>query len=330
MKVFIRHYVSVFYSSCVVVDTFRMLRGAISEIVLDDSFTVETTESQTCLLLARRSISLLSAESVEHKEFAEWLYVQLSQILIEAHSNQNINEDILWKKFHIFRSSEGFNSKWTSFLTKLCLNPYPLFYQHVTQELFETIISKRLVVKEVVSTPSTVRLTVEEENVVRYIGGYVIRMVKKTLHLPDNREIIDTLNLLVHSTEQPLTHTSHQWTESLDRGGLVSITDEAYECFCAIELGIRRHLNMANVDDMDDTFRSRLIKVLVDDSDVQFCWCLVGEMDEESGMECLEMIVTKWITIRGFSFAKSMTELYKQRSKKSTQKSKSLRTKLAS
>ena len=61
---------------------------------------------------------------------------------------------------------------------------------------------------------------------------------------------------------------------------------------------------------------------MVDDSVVQFSWCLVGEIDEENGMECLKMIITKWVTIRGFSFAKSMTELYKEESKKSTQKSK--------
>lgn len=88
---------------------------------------------------------------------------------------------------------------------------------------------------------------------------------------------------------------------------------------------------MANIDDMNDSFRSRLVNNLVDDSDVQFVWCLVGhEMDEECSTECLEMIVKKWVTIRGFSFAKSMVELYKQESKKSTQKSKGLRAKLSS
>ena len=306
-----------------------MFRGAISEIVLDDSFTVETTESQSCLLVARKSISLLSAKTAEQKEFAKWLYAKLSDIFSAARSDKQVNQDTLWKKFYTFRSSEEFNSKWRSFLVKLCLDPDPLFYQHVTQELFETIIGKKLAIKEVVSTQSTEGLTIEEENVVRYIGGYVIRMVKKNLHLPDDKEIMDILNLLVHSSAQSLTHSSQQWTESLDRGGLISISDKAFECFCAIELGIRRHLNIANVNDMDDTFRSRVINDLVDDSDVQFCWCLVGEMDEESGMECLEKIITKWVTIRGFSFAKSLMELYKQRSKKSTQKSKSLRTKLA-
>lgn len=55
---------------------------------------------------------------------------------------------------------------------------------------------------------------------------------------------------------------------------------------------------MANIDDMNDSFRSKLVNNLVDDSDVQFVWCLVGhEMDEECSTECLEMIVKKWVTI---------------------------------
>ena len=54
------------------------------------------------------------------------------------------------------------------------------------------------------------------------------------------------------------------------------------------------------------------------------CKCI----DEEAGEACLEMIVYKWITIQGFLFANSVMEQYKQENKKSTAKSKSLRTKL--
>lgn len=120
-----------------------------------------------------------------------------------------------------------------------------MFYQHVTQELFELIISKKLKIKETVSTDSTVSLSTEEENVVRYIGGYVIRMLKKALHSPKDKEIMDTLDMLTKSSEQSSScdHGSEQWTEALDRGGLIHISDEAFECFYAIEVGIRRHLN---------------------------------------------------------------------------------------
>ena len=83
----------------------------------------------------------------------------------------------------------------------------------------------------------------------------------------------------------------------MDRGGLLPINDKAFESFCAIELGIQRHLNVANVNDMDDTFHSRLINDLVDDSDVQFCMCLVGEMDEESGINSLSLFPIQTLTI---------------------------------
>ena len=60
----------------------------------------------------------------------------------------------------------------------------------------------------------------------------------------------------IHWSEQSSSHDhgSEQWTKALDRGGLIHISDEAFECFCAIEVGIRRHLNMANIDDMDNSF----------------------------------------------------------------------------
>ena len=44
--------------------------------------------------------------------------------------------------------------------------------------------------------------------------------------------------------------------------------------------------------------------------------------------EVLVVIIKLWLDIRGFSFAKSVMEMYKQETKKSTGKSKSLCTKL--
>ena len=49
---------------------------------------------------------------------------------------------------------------------------------------------------------------------------------------------------------------------------------------------------------------------------------------DEDAQKFLEKIVQKWITIRGHSFANSIMEMYKQKQKKGTGKSKSLRSKL--
>ena len=125
-------------------------------------------------------IDLLSSKSTEHKLFADWIYAKLSSIIDEVCSGQNINDNHLWQKFHSLRSSVDFCDKWKSFLTKEDLEPNPMIYQHITQELFETIIDKKLEIRETARTNSTVKLTAQEENVVRYIGGYVMRMLKKS------------------------------------------------------------------------------------------------------------------------------------------------------
>jgi len=77
---------------------------------------------------------------------------------------------------------------------------------------------------------------------------------------------------------------------------------------------------------MDDGYKS-YCRMAVHDDDVLFHWCMAG-FDHDDNETCLQFIVNIWIIIRGFSFASSMMEIYKQENKKGTGKSKSLRTRL--
>ena len=121
---------------------------------------------------------------------------------------------------------------------------------------------------------------------------------------------------------------AQEWTKAIDRGGLVHISNEAYHLFLSIELSVRRYLTVKNAANMDNSFKEYLIKCINYDEDVAFYWCLLGYSDDEHGETCLTKIVEKWVTIRGFSFAASMLEMYKQATKTGTEKSKALRTKL--
>ena len=75
--------------------------------------------------------------------------------------------------------------------------------------------------------------------------------------------------------------------------------------------------------------RKKITTFILSNEDLLFDWQLaVGLVDQSESDKCLAKIVDKWIVIRGFSFAKSMMEMYKQSSKKGTDKSKPLRSKL--
>ena len=86
---------------------------------------------------------------------------------------------------------------------------------------------------------------------------------------------------------------------------------------------------------MVDGFTEEINAAVLQDDDVLFNWCLaVGQLileynyDESIADNCLKQIVCKWVTIRGHSFLKSTMAVYKQCSKKGTNKSKPSRSKL--
>ena len=158
-------------------------------------------------------------------------------------------------------------------------------------------------------------LTYEEENAVRYVGGYVLH----TLAQKSNDGIKCILEALMCADgEGP----AQDWVNEVDRGGLTRITGPAFQSFYSIELYMRHYFTSKNTADMDSTFRDHVTKCTIEDDDVLFQWCMAGQ--------CLQKIVHKWITVRGHSFAANMLEMYKQANKKGTGKSKSLHSNLFS
>ena len=87
---------------------------------------------------------------------------------------------------------------------------------------------------------------------------------------------------------------------------------------------------MEQTRDMDEKFAKKVQDSVLNDDDLLFDWCMAIEftVDQEIADKCLEKIVKKWLFIRGNSFAANMMERYKQMSKKGTEKSKPLRSKL--
>ena len=63
------------------------------------------------------------------------------------------------------------------------------------------------------------------------------------------------------------------------------------------------------------------------DKDVLFYWSIISAEEKEEQI-LLRMLIEMWVSVRGFSFAKSMLEMYKQAQKKTVQKSKGVRKQL--
>ena len=176
-------------------------------------------------------------------------------------------------------------------------------------------------------------LTFEEENVLRYAAGYVLRTVREKISKsssPQREELIESVDMLLRCDDEVEEQdASSSWMAILDRGGLVHICNDLYRVFVAMELNIRGYLRIENASEM--VLEGRIVSSLLANEDVLFYWCIVCcEIPEDIANVVLKYIAELWTIIRGFSFAKSFMELYKQKIKKSLQLSKALRKNLLS
>ncbi len=120
---------------------------------------------------------------------------------------------------------------------------------------------------------------------------------------------------------------SNDWTAAVNRGGLIIVSDLMFTFISRLETVLRQYITETKSHDLN--LKSSAPNIMSDD-DVLFYWSMltVEIEDEAVSNQLLCMIVEHWITIRGFSHASSIIELYKQANKKNIQKSKGLRKSL--
>ena len=94
-----------------------------------------------------------------------------------------------------------------------------------------------------------------------------------------------------------------------DRGGLKHVSIDTYNCFKAIELVSYKLLVNGHTKN-DATLQT------LKDPNVVFHWELISDIpDEVTSLALLKEVIDLWFTIRGFSIAKRLFEIYKVASK---------------
>ena len=134
--------------------------------------------------------------------------------------------------------------------------------------------------------------------------------------------------LLSMSGDEMDDRGTEAWTNLMDRGGLWHMSDMKYDFFHAMEVEVRMHFDVMTVKDSIKD-KQMVIKKVVGNEDVLFkWWLLLDNEDDHVGNKLLKIIADFYLTIRGFSFATSFVELYKQLHCKGLQRSKGLRKEL--
>ena len=258
------------------------------------------------------------------KKLTEWLQNCFPKSLF---TSLKMQREKMWKSFHLLHVSDSFVTLWHNFLDSTSLKKDPLLFQYISDQVFQELIAKHFTISQTNAASPVPPLMYEEINAIRYIAGYVCQKVKKNIEAskyPHKGTLLLCLMDLCDEDED--VSESADWVHAVNRGGLCLVSETTAMLFHEMELLVRKVSNKEGKLKDITNLRERVKESVLQDESVQFHWCmLTTDIEEDKAKILLTMIVDLFITVRGFSFTKSFMEMYKQATKKSTQKSKGLR-----
>ena len=264
--------------------------------------------------------------------FSKAVVGQLQACLPKTAKLRKTDKEAMWRNYYRLRTSASFQSLWKSFLTKDigAESVQPLFYQYVVEKTFQMLLEVKFQTHISKKTLDPKPLTYEEGNALRYVAGYVCHKVRKKIteskHPMKDKLLLCLMDLCDEDEE---VSNSADWVHAVDRGGLTHVSENTYQLFERMEMIVRTVFNEEKAPTMSEGVKGELHSMIVSDDDIAFYWCMLTvEVEEAEGKVLLGMITELYINVRGFSFSKSLMEMYKQETKRCTQKAKSLRRKL--
>jgi hypothetical protein len=268
----------------------------------------------------------LSAPDLFHT-FGKKLVSALSSCFLSKRTVK-LQREAMWGQYHSLRSSASFRDDWVHFVQEAVgRTPSPIFFQHVTHEVFKYLIKAEYPIAETNRSSSNKEMTREEENVLRYVAGYVCRNMKAKLESSSlsNKDSLVSCLLDMKSDNEQEDDVSEDWVNAVDRGGLWHVTDLTYSFFYAVEEVVRtlrekKHFHLLTT--VSSPWSPQWRKMTM------FFFNGPCSQQNDNAPVLLHMIVELYVTIRGFSFASSFVELHKKSSKKSLQKGKGIRKEL--
>ena len=168
-------------------------------------------------------------------------------------------------------------------------------------------------------------LTSEECCALRYVAGYTFRKVYSSIDLSIHPQKDVMMCLLMELVGDGVSSSSEseRWMGMINRGGLWTINDQAYDILVIMEEEIRRKYTLAS---NKQWCASTCSEAILRNDDLHFQWCIVAAAIEHELL--LQKIVDLYVTVRGFAFATSCLEMFKQAQHKTMKKTRSLRSEL--
>lgn len=273
--------------------------------------------------------------------FCKGLIGDIASCIVGARKSEDTRREKSYRLFYQKRISD-IPKLWDDFHAILHLpRPDPLWTQSANRLLFNQALvsclqqdAKQEARPKVTaaSCSGTSTLGADEENIIRYMAGYIPFKLLKAYKKKDSEEaamVVDCLSAMGQSgREDDFDAYTEEWTKAISRGAIFEVSNAAFAFFRRLDIAMRDLLSLHLLSGTIN--RDGVAEAMVQDEALLFNWVtLSGRLSNEASQLLLREIIDIWMTIRGHAFARQLTEQHKYDSAKNTHKKKSMRQELS-
>jgi len=155
--------------------TEHILVTTLKTVLEDDSFKIKTPALIKTRQTAEKMLEwcLQDPNKDQVEEFGKKLTQDLQGVILASiEKSDDCNKEKMWRQYYLLWTSTKFVTQRNNFLSGVDAPVQPVLYQHLTDEIFKTLIEDYFKIQyleqESIEVPTN-----DDNNVIRYIAGYV-------------------------------------------------------------------------------------------------------------------------------------------------------------
>ena len=252
------------------------LKTALQALLKDSGFQIPSQSAKDAHLAASGVLEWLATpeNAVLAAPISQGIMAALSKCLPQGSTSSRAKRERMWGKFHHTRTSTEFKKLWTRLMElSIGKSASPIFYQHITDVIFKTMIKCHFPVNPVACQAHDVPpLDYQESNALRYAAGYVPRAIRKRLERGSHPLKEELVLCLVELCENDGTDVdaSADWTKAISRGGIKLVNNKTYHFFHAVEMNVRQHFTKTSAPNLSAGSKAPLVESIATDEEVLF------------------------------------------------------------
>uniref|UniRef100_A0A1X7VEP6 Transposable element P transposase-like RNase H domain-containing protein n=1 Tax=Amphimedon queenslandica TaxID=400682 RepID=A0A1X7VEP6_AMPQE len=231
------------------------LLSVTNQAIEDSGFNIPSAEA----IVAKQSAIKLKEWMVNHNSsqiLHNNILAYFFNLWISVAPKSSVVREQIWTRFSQFTSSEVYNKIWSDIYTEAQTPESPILSFYITYHYFTRLWQNRYptTTRDTNGTVQTTHLSYDEESALWYIGGYLIRKVRRkikenddrdgllaVLEIFEEREDMVEESLIGDDTDEPVD--TQLWITLINRGGLIKCSNNFYSFLRSVELEIKNNLS---------------------------------------------------------------------------------------